>query len=739
MANTIFQYEKIYLCEKASQVSDICNVYGWTKPKDWQPAYNKDKTICVVPLQGHLLHLLSKPEEYDESYKVWSEETIFYFPDKFKVKSQPRTQQILNRAIEHLKNSEEIIIATDLDNEGAALALRVIEKAGVKDRVSKMVDMSMPDPKSLKKNLESARVIDWSNMAHAGYARAQFDWVEGMALTRAQTIYIGRGNLLVYGGVKVPTIYMIVDRYLKNKNFTNIPFWNINGSGDIQSRTFEFSSFEENIENDKKVKNKRYDTEDAAIVIQKEIEAKKEHKIDEIKIENTKKVSPQLYNLSGIQSHMSKKFNIDPDITLDILQSLYQKYKVLSYPRSGIKHLSEEMYDSYNDILESAKRVIGSDNLNNIKANGIPKTKRIFDTSKVKPHHGIIPTLRSVDEVWDRLTEPERKVYTEIALRTAEAVMPAAEGIATTLISKVRDGLFLEFKEEIQTSIGWEGLRGKELKNTTSAFENCSEGDLIDNVSVKLHKGETKPEPIFTKDTLITAMENISRVYGHLKGVKEYLKDHGIGTDATRANILTSLLEPKNGEPYIKMDGKKIIPTMKGIEYIKKIPQDITSPVKRAKMTEYLKKVEFGEITIEQFLEYYKKDLQKSILKLKEMGGDPSNWIQNKTISKPLGPCPACKDGQIIENKKTFSCSNARNKKTEENGKVKWINEGCQYSIFKSAIQKFGGKDITAAQIKKMLANEFVEVTFKSKNTGGNYKKKIIPDLKWGIAIQWED
>ena len=736
------KYKRLYLTEKDTQVEDLCGVFGWNKKGKWKPVYSPKGDEVIVPLQGHLMSLLN-PDEYDERFKDWNEDTVFIFPDKFKLKTNPRTAELLNNALSHIREADEIILCTDPDDEGASLGMRVIEKAKASDRILKMVDMSIPDKKSLGNSLKSNKVIPFRTMAQAGYARAYIDWAEGMSLSRALTLYLGRGSLIPFGGVKMPVVYMVTDRYLKNKNFKNIPFWNVVGNAKADSVALNWQAQEQTPGEGGKIEIKsKFMEESEAIEIKAEIEKASGLTVLSASKKKVSSNPPQLYSLAPIQAEMSKKYGYSSDQTLDTLQSLYQDLKVLSYPRTGVKHISDELKTIFIEHLESAAQVLPKGELDKLKANGLNKSKRVFDTSKCTPHHGLIPTLAPVSAVWGKMTEPQKRVYTEIAIRALEAVSAPAVGTKTEVIVEIRDGLVITASDTAETDAGWKTIRTSPDKLDENAKDNLGsvkKGDAVSISSVDLKKGESKPDPIFTEGTLLLAMENIASVYGHLPGVKEYLKDHGIGTDSTRSTTLKELTEPKNGDPLIKYDGKKIIPTEKGLLIVKKLPSALTSPVKRGKMTESIQKVRNGEITLEQFLAHYKKDLEKSITLIKDLAQDPSNWIASgKKAQDPLGLCPSCAKGQIVEGAKVFSCSEAKHKKTGEGKNVVWTNEGCDYKIFKSAMKNFGGSVLTSAKIKKMLADGSVEINLKSKNTGKSYKKHIQPDMKWGVAVKWE-
>ena len=743
-------YKVVYLTEKDSQVEALAPLLGCKYTKKWHPAYSPDKSIAIVPLQGHLIELYKYPEEYDPGYKDWNEKTTLCFPKEFKKKPKNKTIQILNRAIQHLKQAEKIVIASDFDNEGAALAMEVIEHAGVENRVSHMLEMGSVDTKALKNAIENPIDIPYRNMANAGYARAYIDWAEGMSLTRALTIYLARKrSLVLFGGVKSPLLSMVVERDLQFEEHKSIKFWYLTGLVEAKGKTFEVSLLRKE-ETQEKMKNgttktkisfkREIDSKDIAEQLKNKILQKASFEVSEFAKKTKTENAPQLYDLTSLQAEMAKKYNLTPEDTLSIAQKLYDFYKIQTYPRTAIRYLKEEEYDAVPNILKNLSQVMHKEIIKDILEKPIPKRKSVFNSAKVTSHGALAPTENDLKAVASKLSELEKEAFKIVATRYVANFMEAYEYQSIEGNIHLFDDYYLSFKENKPVKAGYKKIYQADIEDTISSYKrtipDLIKGDIGTVQTLNINEGETKPKPRFTMETLLNAMKNISNLYPNNPIIKEYLGENGIGTPATRSAILKDLMTPKKEgeEPWLIQKGKQIISTKKAREMIDKVPPEIVSPIKRAEMNKDLTKIEKGELTLEQFLNHYRNQLEDYIEKIKEHAKDPNNFIRSekeKNIAY-LGKCPIC-EGQIYERPKAYICSNAQWVKNGES----WENKGCNFSIFKTALKKFGGKNLSKTDIKKLLNNGELEVTLESQRTKQPYKKKIAPDPKWGIKINF--
>ena len=748
-----YKYEVLYLTEKASQVDKLAPVLNAKTTKKWFPAYNQEEKIAIVPLQGHLFEIAKYPEEYDPAFKEWTPETTLCFPDKFIVRPMKEKIPLLNRAVEHLQNAKQIIIATDFDNEGAALAMRVIEYAGVEDRVSHMLHMGALDEKSLKKAIENPTPIPYREMANAGYARAYIDWAEGMSLTRALTLYLARRKgLVLFGGVKTPLLKMIVDRDNQFESHKKIFFHYLTGVAEAKGKEFSFSVHrrETVVETDKNGKDKEkkiitreISSEEFAKKLAEKIQSQ-DWELSYFKKANREENPPKLYDLTSLQADASASFRLNPDKVLDICQKLYNNEKIQTYPRTAVRYLADTEYEQVPEILSNLKDFLHKDIIEEILEKKIPKRKTTFNSSKVTSHGALAPTLEPLSRHYNKLTENDKNIFYTVATRYIANFMESYLYLNKNGEVELFDDYFIKFSENKPLKAGWKKIYNdninSEIENFEESVPDLEKGDLIKIKSIKVNKGETKPKPRFTLKTLMTAMENISNIYPQDDVIKQYLGENGIGTPATRSEIIKQLLakpEKEGEEPWLIQKGNQIISTKRAREAVQKIPEQITTPIKRALLNKDLEAIEKKELTLNEFLEKYKEQLKENIEFLKEYGKNPENQILPQGVKPdvPLGTCPKCGKGQIVEKKKVFLCTEAKFKK-DDDGNI--INEGCDYMIRKKSLAKLNGKDITAKQVKELLSKGETLVTLKSARTGASYEKYIEVDLKWGVKINFD-
>lgn len=736
-----FLYDEVYLTEKDSQVEGLCPVLNCTYERKWYPAYSKDKKIAIVPLRGHLLKLLQFPHEYDESFKAWNESTTLCFPKEFKKKPEKQTFEMLNRAVEHLKKAKKIIIATDFDNEGASLAMEVIEYAGASDKVSFMLEMGSMDENALRNALANPRKIPFREMAKAGYGRAYLDWAEGMSLSRALTIHLGRlKTVLVFGGVKSPVINMVVERDLQFESHSSIKFWHLTGTARAKNKEFEFSVYQKvyNDEKKKEENEKNFDKQELAEKVKERLLAEKIFDLASFTKKDRKEGPDSLYDLTSLQADVAKSFNLSPEQTMEIAQKLYDQYKIQTYPRTAIKFLKEEEYDAVKGILGNLKPVMHTSIIENILKGHIPKRSTVFNSAKVTSHGGLEPTTKEMS-AYSKLSKLEKEVFDMVATRYVANFMQdyTFQEIAGEV--HLFDNFYMSFKENQPLTAGYKEIYDSEIFDKIAKYERkipeLTKGDKVEIVSIVTNEGETKPKPRFTYETLLKAMENIANLYPGDAFIKEQLGENGIGTPTTRSEILKQLMNPeKEGEqPWLEVKGKQIVSTQRARDMIKVVPKDIVSPIKRAKMNEKLREIEKGNLTLEDFLDFYKQDLTDTISLVKDFGKDPNNWVNVQIDVESLGTCPVC-GGDIVEKPKAYICSKASWKKDEAGS---WKNDGCQYSIWKNALEKFGKSSLSKLDVKTLLKNGKVKVKLKSPRNQSSYEKDIIIDPKWGVKVDF--
>ena len=744
-----YKYKRVYITEKDSQVDALSIVEN--AKKIGKVAYNADRSIAIVPLQGHLL-INEDVKKYAEEFDKFSEDSLKKFPSRLRLRPNPNVKGKLKIAIEHLKEAEEIVIATDFDEEGAAIALNVIEKAGVANRIKFMLEMGSTHPKELRKYIENPTDIPYETMAESARARAWIDFMEGMYFSRALSIYLGNNyeTKLNYGGVKAPLTYIVVERDLAFDNHKISYFWTISGIAVFEGKEFSVSIRQRVETKDKKGNKKntwdnRFETEDQA----KEAILALENKDLVVNyFSNTTKKSgpPKLYDLGGIQADMSNKFKVKPSMALELAQKNYDHpVSIQSYPRTEVPYLKETEYEDVSEILRKLKKanIINTKIIDNILSKKIPKRNSTFNDKEVVAHGAIIPTLSGDYKKWtSSLNMLNKEMFFLVAKRYVSNFMEdykykSISGETETIEEKYQ----VVFSENIPLSAGWKEIYEKNIdySNIEQTIPiNLNKGSKIRLKSLSSTKGESKPKPPFTMATLLMAMEKVANLFPDNEKIKKYLKESGIGTPATRSKIIDDVMnvDKNGGEPWLVEKSSKIRSTTKAKEYIKHMPIELVSPIKRAVLTEKLKKISKGELFYEDLILEYRKSLEDNIELIKkiakENGPIKGSVSNNSNSSESLGKCPKC-GGDIIEKSKLYMCNNAKFKKEGEN----FINTGCDYKIFKSSLSRFGKNNITKTEVKKLLKNKACIVSLVAKGSGKKYSAVIVVDNKWGVQVDF--
>ena len=752
-----FKYEYVYLTEKDSQKDYLAKILGCKSEGEWKPAYSPDGKIAIVPLRGHLFQTC-EPEEYDPKFKVrYHPDTIYFFPSEFKMKPKLETKHLLNTAINILRQAKHIILAVDLDNEGAKLGRDVLRAAGVEDRVLKMIDTSSLTETALKKALsDNKNNIPWKKMALAGQARAHIDFAEGVTLSRALTYYLTEPdhkgfypNALVFGGVKAPLMKMVVDRDYEHENFKERPYWYAEVILEYEGKQFNAQIYrieEELIDGKtKKTETVRFFNEKELLLLVDKLKKNSKIFIDEIISKKKKTSPPKLYDFTSLSADIAKKRKILPNQVLETAQALYMELKMQTYPRTEVRYLRDEDYDFMPNVFKAlmGSGIVKDSLITEILSKPLLKRKSVFDSSKVESHTAIIPTDNpEIPALFRTFSENDAKklVFESVVKRFVANFLPDAESEIYGGRAFVGEDYFISFKEEIPKVAGWKIVYDVDANNKIAAYQrnipSLIKGDELKIIDIKVNKGYTSPPPRYNTSNIQTAMANIANLYKDDPTIREFLGEHGIGTTATRAKIIEDMI--KQGYFELEEQGKTIYikSTQKAREQIKIMPEELSSPLKRAILNKYISEIVKGNIDYDLLIRSYQKELKKQIEAIKEKAKDPNNIIKlSQTKEKEsLGKCPLCKEGDIIEGKKAYICSNSKLIKTE-NG---WENQGCKFSIWKNALEKFGKKNITPTEVKKLLKDGKTVVTLYSSKTNKPYKKEIEIDLNFGVKVNFD-
>ena len=675
----------VCIAEKPSVAKDIARILGANKPCD---GYMEGNGYQVTWTFGHLC-TLKEPDDYTPMWKRWSLSALPMIPQRFGIKliDDKGIQKQFSTIEKLMQAADSIINCGDAGQEGELIQRWVMQKAGAKCPVQRLWISSMTDEAILDGFKTLKDQAEYQPLYLAGLSRAIGDWILGMNATRLYTLKYGQNRqVLSIGRVQTPTLALIVNRQKEIENFKPEAYW-------ILSTTYRDTVF-----NATKGKfTKKEEGEEFLKTI-----SGKPFTVTKVEKKNGKEAPQRLYDLTSLQVDCNKKYSMSAEMTLNIIQGLYEK-KLTTYPRVDTQYLSDDIYPKCPTTLAGLR---GYEQFTQpLAGKTLPKSKKVFDSSKVTDHHAIIPTGQPAMN----LTDMERHVYDLIARRFISVFYPDCKFATTTVFGKVEG---IEFKATGKTilSPGWRVIYEKDDKNDDDAtnkkddeertlppFVVGESGDHQPNLAEKW----TTPPSFYTEATLLRAMETAGKFVDNDE-LRAALKENGIGRPSSRAGIIETLFK----RHYIKRERKNLIATPTGIELIDTIKEELLKSCELTGIWEKkLRDIEHKKYDAGQFIEELKQqiniivhdvladnsnrhvtvltedDLKKKMAPKvtqapkKEKVSKPRRTKKEENTATPLSPsdkligtpCPICKQGVIIKGKVAYGCS-------------RW-KEGCQFRL----------------------------------------------------------
>ena len=638
------------IAEKPSVGRDIARVLGANTQRD---GFMEGNGYCVSWTFGHLCALLD-PHEYNEQWKGWNMSSLPMVPARFgiKVSDDKGILKQFNTIKDLISKAEMVINCGDAGQEGELIQRWVYQKAGCKVPVKRLWISSLTED-AIREGF--ANLKDQSHYQHlyeAGMMRAIGDWLLGMNATRAYTLRFAKGvgkdrQVLSIGRVQTPTLALIVKRQHEIENFVPRTYWELK----TNYRDTLFSAQLPVEEDEYAITTLEYGL--------KLVDSIKDLPLEITSVEKKKgmEYAPRLFDLTSLQVECNKRYGLSADDTLKIIQGLYEKH-VTTYPRVDTTFLSDDIYPKVPATLQGIKdffpQVVP---LLSLKADGgkgassLPKSKKVFDNSKVTDHHAIIPTGQRPNN----LTDLERKVYDMVALRFIAAFYPPCQVSTTTVMAQAGEVPFKVTGREILEQ-GWREVFAKDTTSESSDSSEPSEQKALPSFrkgesgphEPQLQEKTTTPPKYYTEATLLRAMETAGKTVDN-EELRDAMKENGIGRPSTRAAIIEKLFQRK----YIVREKKNIKATELGINLIHTI---ISPLLKSAELTglweKKLREIERGDFQAQQFLD-----------ELKQM---TSEVVREVKSDKSGMRCPVCGKGTIIRGRTRYGCSRWR--------------EGCTYA-----------------------------------------------------------
>ena len=602
------------IAEKPSVARDIARI---VEANNRQDGFLEGNGYVVTWAVGHLI-ALAMPEAY--GFSAYKREDLPIRPNPFQlvVRQVHKDKEYISdpAALKQLKvirscfdKTDRIIVATDAGREGELIFRYIYQHLGCRKHFDRLWISSLTD-KAIREGLSNLKPGDYyDNLYHSAKARSEADWLVGINASRALSIARKGGYSL--GRVQTPTLAMVCRRYIENRDFSSVPYWKLSVLTEKEGVSL------------KAIGSADYESEALAQTALAALRSQSQLTVETVTRKVTHTAPPLLYDLTALQKDANRRHGFSADKTLSIAQSLYEK-KITTYPRTGSRYISEDVFEEVPVLL----RKIGMPLSN-------PLNRHSVDNAKITDHHAIIPT----GETPSGLSTDETTIYQMVVNRFVEAFSPNSE--EERMLVQFTDGTnTFTWKAYRQISLGWKAVqKGKEVEaekkedsdeQVLPSLPDLTEGEVLSLVSAEIIEHKTKPKPLYTEATLLSAMENAG------KEVKEddkrkVMAECGIGTPATRANIIETLIL----RDYIRRDKKSIIPTEKGLA-VYEIVKD--KKIANAEMTGAwelaLAAIEAGKIPSDKFsqgINSYVETICEELLSL-----------SSEQKSYPVYHCPKC-------------------------------------------------------------------------------------------------
>lgn len=620
----------LVLAEKPSVGRELARVLNCKKSGE---GYLEGEKYIVTWALGHLV-TLADPEAYDEKYKKWEMDYLPMLPDKMKLVVIGKTGKQFRVVQSLMKRSDvtELVIATDAGREGELVARWIMDKAGWRGKSLRLWISSQTD-RAIKEGFSKLRpASDYDNLFKSAEARSHADWIVGLNITRALTCRYNAS--LSAGRVQTPTLAMLVKREEDIKNFVPKDYWTVSAKTESLTATWR----------DKKGQARVFDKSAAEAAA-----AKLTGPAVVTRVEKTRKQTPPppAYDLTELQRDANKKYGYTAKETLSIMQSLYEVHKVLTYPRTDSRYISDDVVPTLGERLMALRFGVYAPLAAQLLKTSPIQTRYIVNNAKVTDHHAIIPTEEPAD--FRRMSGPEQNIYDLVARRFLAVLLPPFE-YEEMKITLDCNGESLHARGKRVINEGWRAAyesyndsEDEDEDEREQTLPDIRQGDKLKILSSRINSGKTKPPSRYTEATLLTAMEHPSSQVEDKALSKTLEETGGLGTPATRADIIEKLFSAF----YAERNGKEIIPTAKGIQLIGLVPEELKSAELTAVWETRLGAIAKGQERPEKFISEMRLYAQRLVNEVK--ASTKSYTHENITRER----CPDCGKFLIeVKNKK---------------------------------------------------------------------------------------
>ncbi|MGC3962923.1 MAG: DNA topoisomerase III [Rhodocyclaceae bacterium] len=669
--------KQLIIAEKPSVAQDIARALGgFTRQGD----YFESEEYLLSSAIGHLLEL-AVPDEFEVKRGKWSFAHLPVIPPHFKLNPIEKTAERL-KLLERLIKRKEVtglVNACDAGREGELIFNYIAEHSGTAKPIRRLWLQSMT-PQAIRDGFQRLRTSnEMSGLREAAVCRAESDWLIGINGTRAMTAFnskTGGFHLTTVGRVQTPTLALVVEREERIRKFVSRDYWEVEAhfgaeAGEYVGRWLN-ESFKRPEDDEHANAHRLWKIEQAQAIVDK-CQGKPGKVEEESKPSN--QLSPLLFDLTSLQREANGRFGFSARTTLQLAQALYEKHKVLTYPRTDARALPEDYVGQVPTILGSLPDQYSKLASDVIKHGWVKPNKRIFNNAKISDHFAIVPTGTHPKN----LSEAEAKIYDLVTRRFIAVFYPAAEYLITTRITRV-EGEAFKTEGKVLVNSGWLAVYGKEAavegdEGATGSLVAVKPGETVSTDEVNVKANQTKPPARFNEATLLSAMEGAGKLVDD-EELRAAMAGRGLGTPATRAQIIENLI----AETYMLREGRELIPTAKAFSLITLLHglgiEELSSPELTGEWEYKLSQMEKGALSRAEFMDHIESMTREIVERAKKFESDtvPGDFVTLKT------PCPKC-GGVIKENYKKFQC------------------QSCDYSLWKIV----AGRQFEISEIEELL------------------------------------
>jgi DNA topoisomerase III len=708
---------KLIIAEKPDQGSTLASVFKTKKQNGYIEVLPNEifqQGAFVTWAIGHLCEL-SQPEKYNEAYKKWTLTSLPITPSQYQyevVKSKQKQFDVIQKLVHHPAVTE-IIHAGDAGREGELIIRNVLRLTKCTKPMRRLWISSLT-AKAIKEGFQNLLTEqDTKNLYFEAYTRACADWLVGMNASRLYSLLLqqkGFSDVFSVGRVQTPTLALIVKRELEIEQFVSEPFWEVEANFTIENKKFTGKW-----EKDGKT---RIESKEMAEKIASFCD-KKEAVIDDVQAEKKEYLPPYLFNLSALQTEANKRFKFSPKKTLDILQKLYQRGNI-SYPRSDSRFVTPEEAKTFPMILQKYNHIQEYQEYFPLPIPSIQNNSRYVNEKKVTDHYAIIPTEQIPN--LSKLLPEEKQIYDLIVRSLIAAHHEKSISEYTTITTLVDGRATFISKGKVQLQEGWKKVISTKEDEKETKLPHMQMGETGQVSKVKVKESKTQPPKRYTEGQLINVMKTAGKHLEDKELEKVLFKTEGLGTEATRAGIIT-MLKDRN---YIQVQRNLVYATAKAKVLITAVgDQILASPEMTAKWEQRLRDISEGTASPKQFMDNTEKMVKHLIESTQQNTHlwEFSQGVQDEfeprkfkgsKVPTTLGNCKKC-DGTIVDKGSFYGCTNYKSK-------------SCQFTISKKIL----GKSITQKHVKSILGSGTSELIqgFKGK------EKDFDAMLTWDSAQQ---